>query len=129
LDFSDQINGQYFLFDSHLVPSGYTYQVKCRNEQEKIVFSNRVFEQIDINNSGLKLFPNPAHDYLNIIIDNKEELGKIEIYDTDNKLVMVREVQAGKSNKILLDSLPAGIYNFRIGTRENTETHRVVIIK
>lgn len=67
-------------------------------------------EQIPVV-SKLKLFPNPAQDYIEI--QNLEKTSLFEIYSTESKLIQVGKVSP--SSKIDISTLPSNIYFLQIG--------------
>ncbi len=70
----------------------------------------------DIKNTGLynlNVFPNPAHDYINIANDDSDfEFAQFKLYNSTGKLCMQSDftVTAGSSTKLQLVGVPQGFY-------------------
>jgi hypothetical protein len=71
--------------------------------------------------SGIALYPNPAHDLLCIAYDSKNEsaLAKLDIYDTTGRLLHSEGI-SGQKNYIDVSTWPRGMYLIKV---QNQETH------
>jgi hypothetical protein len=66
---------------------------------------------------GVRLSPNPANDYMNILITEPVSNGYFEVYDAQAKLIRCFPL-TGFSGKINVSSLSSGMYYYKL-TEEN----------
>jgi hypothetical protein len=73
---------------------------------------------------GLKVFPNPAHDQLTVVM---EEAGsaQLSLMDMQGRLVLKTEVQA--QTELSLDHVPAGIYLLKVTQGDKLHLQKLVI--
>jgi len=77
----------------------------------------------EINSSkNLSVYPNPAHNIINIEVD--EPVRTIAIYDLSGKL-MLQENKTGTEATINISHLSKGIYILRVNTLNNSYTHKI----
>ena len=70
----------------------------------------------EIELSTLRIYPNPAGDFINVSIDAKDayQLTTIEVYSPQGKKLLKQEIQAGKTiSKVDISSLAKGTYFFK----------------
>jgi hypothetical protein len=60
--------------------------------------------------SMVKIYPNPANDYL--VIESKVENGKAQIYSVEGNLI--KEVDISGNTRIKVSSLPSGVYLIKV---------------
>jgi hypothetical protein len=73
------------------------------------------------------LYPNPANDYINIIVQNIETIQGIEIYNVFGEGELTVETQNFVSlQKIDVSSLPPGVYFVRVG---NEKPMKFVVVR
>jgi len=83
-----------------------------------------------INNIGQSgymaplIYPNPAHDYLNIFAD---EGSTIEIYNNLGILIESQTTVAGNSVIIDTENLPRGVYYIEIRSNSETSVRKVIV--
>ena len=63
--------------------------------------------------SEVVLYPNPAHDELNVVYDANSDVKNIAIYNVIGKVMMVYKV-SGSSANLNLENIPGGIYFVRL---------------
>ncbi len=75
----------------------------------------------------LKLYPNPASDYLQVVSESRENISKAEMFDTNGRLALV-DTQMKSGKRLDIKGLAAGTYVLRI-TLDNgaVEVRKVVI--
>ena len=74
------------------------------------------------------LYPNPAHDELNIVYDESADIKNVAVYNIIGKVMTIYKV-AGNSANLNLENIPSGIYFIRlvnskgnvVGTRKFTK--------
>jgi len=69
-------------------------------------------------NSRIKVYPNPAHDELNISIENNK-LAEFYIYDMQGQVVL-HEIMNGEQQVVGLENFRTGVYMVFIITQEET---------
>ena len=75
--------------------------------------------------SSIKLYPNPAKQYIDVILEEESGPCQIELYDSQSR--KVREMSmAGKSVRIPLGHLSSGIYFVQIKGDKQMITKRFV---
>jgi Zn-dependent metalloprotease len=81
----------------------------------------------ELNNSAyIKLYPNPANDYLMLTSEKETDL-TFKIYDATGKILIVKQL-SGRSNRIDINTLAKGIYF--IEAQDNSKnTYRQKIVK
>lgn len=71
---------------------------------------------IDIENIGLKIYPNPAAEYVILEFDYTEN-SYLEIYDQLGQIIKQQEVRSG--SKVRIADLQSGMYNYRVVSKNN----------
>lgn len=66
--------------------------------------------------STLKIYPNPAEDYIVVTTESAPPESDVKIYDALGRLVLAKRAESANSGaKIELGDLPSGIYYLRVG--------------
>lgn len=86
---------------------------------EKTVGLDNIIEDID----GLKLYPNPTKDIVNI--ESTENIDKVEIYNILGRKIMEENINAFNSD-INISSLPKDIYFLKIFSAKKVNTRKIV---
>lgn len=63
---------------------------------------------------NVKLFPNPARDFVNVIYDAKANVKTAAIYNLIGKTIQVYKVSDNNSAKLDLENVPSGVYFIRL---------------
>lgn len=84
----------YFDYNAPIITNTYTTTV----ENVLAVQENGI-------SAGISVYPNPATDF--IIIDSKEKIGKVQIFDIAGRLVLTT---SGNANRIDIHQLKPGTY-------------------
>lgn len=75
----------------------------------------------------VRLLPNPASDHLVIAgLENSTQLVTIEVYNTEGKLVLKKEIYPADENEFKISSLEKGLYFVRLSDERNTQTFKLV---
>lgn len=85
-----------------------------------------VVDVID-NNNELKLFPNPANEYLNFHLPNSNKKISFEIYNILGERVISEQLFS--EQRININELPAGIYIFRLLAEKVLYNRKFIINK
>lgn len=84
-------------------------------------------KQVNTNN-GVKVYPNPANNTLNISLNNVSDNGNIYLYDLTGKQVAGTTINKGNSTySINTIALPSGTYMIMIQNGSNILSQKVVI--
>jgi hypothetical protein len=67
----------------------------------------------NINNTNIKIYPNPTNNIINIQGLNKNEIKNVQLFDVQGKLVIVQTIT--ENGTIDLSELNKGIYVIKIG--------------
>jgi aminopeptidase YwaD len=77
-----------------------------------------------MNDDDIRIYPNPANDFINIEIENgKEKAKSIEIIND----LGVTVINSKFKNKIDVSSLSSGLYLIRINFEDYIHTEKVII--
>jgi hypothetical protein len=67
-----------------------------------------------IGDDNVKLFPNPARDFINVLYDSKANVKTAAIYNLIGKTIQVYKVSDNNSAKLDLENVPSGVYFLRL---------------
>ena len=90
---------------------------------EDTLCSTTARERIEIN--ALELYPNPAHNVLNL--KHVPDGSRIEIRQLDGKLILVRSVR--NREVIPIDELPSGLYIVNVVNQDKQMQGKLAVIK
>jgi hypothetical protein len=74
---------------------------------------------------GLSVYPNPAHDVLNVELPTSG-LHQIQVIAPDGKLVQQAQFQ-GETQRLNVEGLSQGLYIIKVKTEDNVQVDRVMI--
>ena len=85
--------------------------------------------EVKLNNSILKIYPNPANDFINIQIDNinLSEPLTLEVYDVTGKKVFISSLTQ-MQNKLNISDWAKGMYMIEISQNKNS-IHKKIIVQ
>ncbi|MBI3883948.1 MAG: T9SS type A sorting domain-containing protein, partial [Sphingobacteriales bacterium] len=123
---STGISGSYNIIDSMPVITGNNYyRLKIDATDSSIIYSNE--KTVGFNTSAIILQPNPASDYVNIVLNVSILSGiPIRIYDGTGKLVKEQIITSGK-NRISTSELASGVYYISVANPGNLHTEKLLI--
>lgn len=79
------------------------------------------------HDSAVKIYPNPASDFINIEVTAGNQESHFELFDLNGKLLMSKSVS--NSDQIKLQTFKNGIYPWKITSSEKSFSGKLVIIK
>jgi surface protein len=80
-----------------------------------------------LNNSNIKIYPNPSKENINLIFEDYESDALLQIFDFSGKIVFEQEFSKPKQEKINIENLTNGIYTLRIiDSEQNNFNFKVV---
>lgn len=115
--------------------TGYYYQIRAVNEQDTSLYSNRAFAFTTLTSTGevfagreLKLFPNPARDYLSLSLDSPlSQEAQLRLFNAAAQLVWEGRLENGQTAmQIPLRGLPAGLYALKLTSGAAAASFRLV---
>lgn len=94
----------------------------CRYNSNEVFFSLASF--YDYNQNKLSVFPNPASNYLDVIIDSEQSF--IELYDMQGRKVYSQQLWDVK-NRLDIQFLDRGTYLLKVYSKGQQLTKRIVL--
>ncbi len=81
------------------------------------------------NNGLLKVYPNPAGDQLNIVIDQKTKSNQLRIINTQGQLVYKQKIGNNSAVNLNVSNFPPGMYLIEISTTNGKLISRFVKLR
>jgi hypothetical protein len=82
-------------------------------------------EEILESSNQLKIYPNPANNYINIL--SVEDVVDIKVYSLQGKLMLQQQITNGEKLNVL--DIPDGMYILYITDRKgNINTHKISVV-
>ncbi len=78
----------------------------------------------ELNNS-LKIYPNPASNYVSIELNSQATVEKLRLIDTEGRMII--EKKDGDLSKMDISSIAKGVYYLQIKTSEGTKIKKLLI--
>lgn len=108
-------------FDVHLVNAS----VAC----DSVPPGPNSIADVDFLSRKLSVYPNPATDELNIVLDGVA-MQSVEVLDMLGRRVLLQEYKAGTYQaKAGLKGMNKGTYILRINTKDKGSVHRKIVLK
>jgi hypothetical protein len=100
----------------------------CENFESVTVTVDGVLGGTDLENTAIKLHPNPTTGVIFVTNSGTDEPFRLEIYTTEGKQVYTSEgLNLNVNEPIDLSYLARGVYFVKISTRENQFQEKVVL--
>lgn len=77
-----------------------------------------------VNNGGIEIYPNPAHD--NLLVSSPGIIKNITMVDMIGKIVLNQQPQNETNVSIDVSTLPAGVYFVKVNTADTQKLIRVI---
>lgn len=120
---NNQLN---FAFEHNTNSSKSYYRIKGVELNGEVTFSKIIVLNTNCGKNEITIYPNPTSDFVYISITNdKLSVAKIEVFDWSGKLLQVQKLQIGL-NKINIENLPVGLYNFRLALNNEVIKHSIL---
>ena len=92
----------------------------------KYYYSNQTITGIKENTQKkVDVYPNPATDFINLHVGTTLDPAKIEIYDSQGKLVMTEDIIPGK--QISVKHLQRGLYIYKVSFQDTILTGKIIL--
>jgi hypothetical protein len=91
-------------------------------------FTNMVEDCLDVKDISLKhitLFPNPATDYIHVVLPENVHRAVFTLYDMQGKILTCQVI--GNQETVSINKIPAGIYIYDIRTEKQSYQGKIVI--
>lgn len=95
------------------------------NKENNLHFLKLSSDDKNIKNQDVEVFPIPTDDYINIIINKKFLLAKIDIYDLSGSKVLSKESNLRHSN-LNISNFPSGVYILKIKYDNEFYTSKII---
>ena len=96
----------------------------CKYNSNDVFFS--LASLYDYDQNKLSVFPNPAWDYLDVIIDNEQSFQLLELLDMQGRKVLSQQLWDVK-NRIDIQHLERGTYILKVNSKGQQLTKRILL--
>ena len=117
------ISGDYSAIDNDVLNGTNYYRIKEVDQNGGYIYSNIVLLVGNAGNTAIKLFPDPASDYVFISIPANTPITSALIFDAAGRNVLQKDDFTISGNEIEVAKLPAGFYTVKIITADNKITN------
>ncbi|HLO53070.1 MAG TPA: SusF/SusE family outer membrane protein [Saprospiraceae bacterium] len=115
----------------NIEPVAGTYNVAFRSDTGEYAFSEASSTYDLLSGDVIKIFPNPAKDFLNVEVNTDALKGqvKVTLYNVNGQELRTQVLNTQGTSKINVSDIQAGNYVLRISNDKNLVAKSVVIIK
>ena len=96
----------------------------CKYNSNDVFFS--LASLYDYDQNKLSVFPNPAWNYLDVIIDNEQSFQLLELFDMQGRKVLSQQLWDVK-NRLDIQHLQRGTYLLKVNSKGQQLTKRIVL--
>ena len=96
----------------------------CKYNSNDVFFS--LASLYDYDQNKLSVFPNPAWNYLDVIIDNEQSFQLLELFDMQGRKVLSQQLWDVK-NRLDIQHLERGTYILKVNSKGQQLTKRIVL--
>ncbi len=108
----------------HIVFYSYTNEAGCESTAEQTITVDACTGIAENSDKGIKLYPNPATEMVNLISNN--QISSIQIFNYIGQLVIEKNVN-GNSYQINTSAFESGIYSIKLETEGGTVVKKLII--
>ena len=93
----------------------------------ELLFSSGAVSNIEnLKNAEIKIYPNPASEFINVQLSDNMSNAKLKIYNISG--VLVKDIELNdNSDKININELAKGMYIVEIKSNNSTKTQRITV--
>ena len=117
---------KYSFSDETPWPTVNYYRLNQVDNDGKSSYSPTISVNIKGNGKQFSVFPNPAHDRLNIVSDRFDTEGSVEFYDLSGRLV---KTVRSNSTQLDISNLASGLYQVRLLDKTGAAVNQVRFVK
>lgn len=105
------------------VPVRYTrfYQIAPRKQADIIPATGLE----DLANSVMAVYPNPANNVVNVVLDANAKAETVRVYDLAGSLVLEQSVNGATTIKVDISTLTNGLYILQVASANGTSNHKI----
>ena len=96
----------------------------CKYNSNEVFFS--LASLYDYNQNKLSVFPNPASNYLDVIVDSEQSIHLLELFDMQGRKVLSQQLWDVK-NRLDIQHLKSGTYLLKVYSKGQQLTKRIVL--
>jgi hypothetical protein len=96
----------------------------CKYNSNEVFFS--LASLYDYNQNKLSVFPNPASNYLDVIVDSEQSFHLLELFDMQGRKVLSQQLWDVK-NRLDIQHLERGTYLLKVNSKGQQLTKRIVL--
>ena len=96
----------------------------CKYNSNEVFFSPASL--YDYNKNKLSVFPNPASNYLDVIVDSEQSFHLLELFDMQGRKVLSQQLWDVK-NRLDIQHLERGAYMLKVYSKGQQLTKRIVL--
>lgn len=96
----------------------------CKYNSNEVFFS--LASLYDYNQNKLSVFPNPASNYLDVIVDSEQSFHLLELFDMQGRKVLSQQLWDVK-NRLDIQHLERGTYLLKVYSKGQQLTKRIVL--
>ena len=117
------IEASYYSFLDKTAPAKAYYRLRMVDLDEKYTFSDIIFlENENIRNNEVQVFPNPFENQLTFTTDYAwSEAVDIHLFNSFGQLVTTRKWSEGQKFNLSTNTLPSGVYIYKIQSKNGQE--------
>ncbi|MEP7264608.1 MAG: FG-GAP-like repeat-containing protein [Bacteroidota bacterium] len=112
-------NLYYYFYDWKIL-----HDARCAGPRQQVTITVTAVGINELTEAGIKVYPNPASDLLNIDL---AKAGEYQLMLTDYSGRVVRNEMISKSGSVSLQGIAAGIYNLRMQNETQLINYKVVV--
>ncbi len=86
------------------------------------------YKEWAINTENVKIYPNPATEYIKVELPPNQTKGILRLYNTNGEMLLKTELQENKST-VFLPNLPNGTYMAEIDTQGKIYMKKLVVVQ
>lgn len=115
----------------NIEPVAGTYRVEFRSDTGEYAFSESSSTYDLLSGNVIKIFPNPAKDFLNVEVNTDALKGQVNVtlFNVNGQELRTQVLNINGTSKINVSDIQAGNYVLRISNDKNLVVKSVVIVK
>jgi hypothetical protein len=111
----------YYFYNWQVEKAGYD----CFSSREPVTVTVGTVGLTELTNAGIRIFPNPAHDVLNVNMKTGSNT-IIRLFDLQGRMVLNEQI-SNATNSLPINGLNAGVYQIEVTQGNNTFHDKLLI--